>query len=547
MYTRTLLIYKPDGSTEVFEIVKPVIKIGRAGGNDLVLDDSQRSISREQAQIVCADGAPPLLTDLKSANGTFLNEHPVTKATHLYPDDVIRIAQYRIIYRDPEAKFHPTEPDKPHPFQIQASPHALNELQARAGLLHLTDHADLPHDSREFRALDLLHEVGVQLARTVTIADVTETAVDLLFRIEGVQRSTLMLWDEQRQAFLNAPLFLRGARKMDHSQSLADYDPRNLVLSKTILQKVRSENRPLHIRDTRSADLAQAASIVRSGIQAAFCSPLTCYGRLLGVLYADNLVSAEAFTSADFRVFTSIAAQSGLALASALTRGELTKHQIEQAAMRLYLPPQVADLITSNDGSIELGGVLQPVTVLYADIRGFTRFSEEMDAREVVMLLNEFFTAMTQVIFESGGTLDKYIGDCVMALFGAPVPADDDLVRGLGAARNIQREVARMNASRRRRGLTEIQVGVGLHTGPAVVGNIGSAHRMQYTAIGDTVNVAARLVGKAAAGQVIVSQEVRSAAPSGVEFGYLGEVDLKGREKRLKIYSLSWEEREESL
>ena len=262
---------------------------------------------------------------------------------------------------------------------------------------------------------------------------------------------------------------------------------------------MREENRPLHIRDARAhADLGRSLSILRAGIQAAFCSPLTFQGRFLGVLYADNLIAPGAFSAEDFRIFTTIAAQTGLALASSITRGELLKREVQQAAMRLYLSPQVADLITAGDGSVELGGVLQPVTVLFADIRGFTKLSEHLDAREVVLLLNEFFTAMTQVILEAGGTLDKYIGDCVMALFGAPVPAPDDLQRAVEAAINMQREAARLNS--------QIRIGVGLHTGRAVVGNIGSAQRMQYTAIGDTVNVAARLVNIAAPGQILVSR-----------------------------------------
>ena len=265
----------------------------------------------------------------------------------------------------------------------------------------------------------------------------------------------------------------------------ASYDPKNLVLSKTILQKVRQENRPLHIRDARShVDIGRSLSVLRAGIQAAFCSPLTFQGRFLGVLYADNLATPDAFSSDDFRIFTTIAAQTGLALASSITRGELLKREVEQAAMRLYLSPQVADLITAANGGVELGGVLQPVTVLFADIRNFTKISEHLDAREVVNFLNEFFTAMTEVILQAGGTLDKYIGDCVMALFGAPVPAADDSQRAVEAAINMQCEAARLNS--------QIQIGVGIHTGRAVVGNIGSAQRMQYTAIGDTVN--ARLV-----------------------------------------------------
>jgi adenylate cyclase len=462
-----------------------------------------------------------------------VNEQILDGPVSLAQDDVVRIGAYRLIYRDSSEAPSKQEARPNISFQIEAAEVDLNELQDSSHLLEPQAAKTLAIKySPEIRALELLHEVGIRLARTVTAGDVIETAVDLLFRIGGVQRATLMLWDDDQQVFLPGALYARGGKKMDDAATPASFDPRSLVLSKTILRKVREENRPLHIRDARShAELGGVVSIMRAGIQAAFCSPLTFQGRFLGVLYADNLAAPDAFSPDDFRIFTTVAAQTGLALASAVTRGELLKREVEQSAMRLYLSPQVADLITAAGGGVELGGVVQPVTVLFADIRHFTELSEHMDAREVVLLLNEFFTAMTDVILEAGGTLDKYIGDCVMALFGAPVPAADDVQRAVEAAIQMQRMTAQLN--------TQIRIGVGLHTGHAVVGNIGSSQRMQYTAIGDTVNVAARLVSLAAPGQVIVSEEIRNLAQG--SFQPLGEVELKGRRQRMSVYSLVWD------
>ena len=419
----------------------------------------------------------------------------------------MRIGPYRLVFRDTFVAPPKQEPRPLPAFQIEAATVELDQLQDRPHLLVPSD-AETVASSPQLRALELLHEVGVRLARTVTADDVTETAVDLLFKIGGVQRATLMSWDDGQQAFRQADLYGPGGKKMTDATP-ASYDPRGLVLSQTILRKVREENRPLHIRDARAhAEIGRSLSIIRAGIQAAFCSPLTFQGRFLGVLYADNLAAPDAFSPEDFRIFTTIAAQTGLALASALTRGELLKREVEQAAAH---------------GGVELGGVLQPVTVLFADIRNFTQLSERLDAREVVLLLNEFFTAMTQVILDAGGTLDKYIGDCVMALFGAPVPAADDVQRAVQAAIDMQRAAT-------------IPIGVGLLTGPAVVGNIGSSQRMQYTAIGDTVNVAARLVSLAAPGQIIVSEDVRNLTEG--SFEPLGEVELKGRHRKMNVFSL---------
>ena len=208
--------------------------------------------------------------------------------------------------------------------------------------------------------------------------------------------------------------------------------------------------------------------------------------------------------------------------------------------MRLYIPPQIVEKIAATGGEVELGGLMQPVTVLFADIRGFSGISERMDAREVVSMLNEFFTAMTDVIINCGGTLDKYIGDCVMALFGAPVPASDDAERAVRAAVAMQRRVLELSRSRAGRGLAEIQIGIGVHTGDAVVGNIGSTQRMQYTAIGDTVNLAARLVSHAASGQIVISSACFSSVSDFSLCESLGDVQFKGLDRKSDIYSVPW-------
>ncbi len=502
----------------------------------MVLDDPQRSVSRWHASIRSDGTSPAILTDLNSANGTFLNGRKITGPTPLRANDGIRIGPHEILYRE--------ETDTSFGFSVQAGAEELDSLQRKSGLLDIAGEGSSEADNPTLRALELLHEVSLTLARTQTVDEVKEKSVELLFKIEPVHRACVMLWDEEKQAFQHAEVQSRATVRIGG----ANFDPRNLVLSHTILEQVRKQNRPLLIRDVKADSLLRrAASIVRAGIQAAFCSPLTFHGRFLGVLYADNLAAPDAFSSADFRTFTNIAAQAGLALANAMARTELSQREVERAAMRLYLPPQVMDMISASDGLMKLGGVSQPVTVLYADIRGFSTFSEQMDASEVVQLLNEFFTEMTSVIFEAGGTLDKFIGDCVMALFGAPVASEDSPDRALRAAIGMQQRVRALNATRLRRNLRGIQIGIGIHTGMAVVGNIGSADRMQYTAIGDTVNIAARLVGRAVPGQILISEDVRRAITGFDQFEHLGETELKGRAAKVEVFSVIWDKPAEQV
>jgi adenylate cyclase len=520
----SLLIKELDGKKRVVPIERPTLSLGRSQNNDVVLTDSELRVSRRHAVIEWDPERGAILRDGGAVNGTFVNKQKVTAPVALHGGDVITIGPHEIVFRE--------EKSGGLPWKIESGAVDLRALQKPQ-----EPEAKSPEAPR-LKALELLNEVGLKLAGTHTPSEVVKESIQLLFRIEGVQRATLWPWDEKERCFHQMPLETRAG--LDQLAAPM-FDPQNLVLSSTILNQVRKENRPLLIRDIKSSEYNLSKSIVRAGIQAAFCSPVTSQGRMLGVLYADNVMRSDAFSQEDFQTFTIIAAQAGMALANSLAREEISRQELERANLSRYLPPQVVDLICSKGKSVELGGVLQPVTVLFADIRGFTPLSEQMDAREVVDLLNDFFGVMTAAIFQSNGTLDKFIGDCVMALFGAPIPSERSPRNALVAAVRMQQQVARLGAERVQRGLAPIRIGIGLHHGPAVVGNIGSAERMQYTAIGDTVNIAARLVSRAEPGQILVSEAMYKAAGGSDLFHDLGQVSVKGRDAQVRVYSVDWE------
>jgi adenylate cyclase len=274
-------------------------------------------------------------------------------------------------------------------------------------------------------------------------------------------------------------------------------------------------------------------------LRSLICAPLRAKQRTIGVIALANTTEIP-YTAADLKLLDTIALLTAAAIENAMASQQLLRREGERQALKLYLPPQVADLILASGNASQLEGVTQPVTVMFADIRGFTTMSEKMEARDVVQMLKEFFTSMSAVIFQCNGTVDKFIGDCIMALFGAPVPSATAERDGLQAAIRMQRQMELLNLSRKRRNAALFRIGIGLHCGTAVVGNIGSDNRVQYTAIGDIVNVAARLVSKAAPSQIIVSEDIRAAIPDLNRFEALGEVELKGRTTRMNIYSARW-------
>jgi adenylate cyclase len=192
----------------------------------------------------------------------------------------------------------------------------------------------------------------------------------------------------------------------------------------------------------------------------------------------------------------------------------------------------------SEDTANELGGQKARVTTLFCDIRGSSQLAERLSPQEMVELLNAHFTAMTEIIFNWRGTLDKYIGDEIMAVFGAPISTGDDAYAAVCAALDLQRVNQELNVDRRRDGQPEIQVGIGIDTGEVVAGYIGSPMRMDYTVVGDRVNTAKRFCDMAAAGKVVVGQETWEEIEDRVAGVPIGNVRLKGKEQAVLAHEI---------
>jgi adenylate cyclase len=209
-----------------------------------------------------------------------------------------------------------------------------------------------------------------------------------------------------------------------------------------------------------------------------------------------------------------------------------------RATMGKYMTRTVLEHLLS--GKLQLGGETLQVTILFCDIRSFTALSERLDAQAVVRLLNEFFTAMVTILIEEEGVVDKYIGDAIMAVFGAPVPKADDAVRAVRAAVRMREALARLNTDLARRGLPEIRAGIGIHTGEVVAGNIGSEARMEYTVIGDAVNLAARLESatKELGASILISENTHAHVRDVAVARPVGEISVRGRARPVQAYEL---------
>ncbi|MCD6151178.1 MAG: PAS domain-containing protein, partial [Deltaproteobacteria bacterium] len=215
---------------------------------------------------------------------------------------------------------------------------------------------------------------------------------------------------------------------------------------------------------------------------------------------------------------------------------DITDRELLLHSLSCYVSPKVAEGILSAKNPISLAGSRELVTVLFADLRGFSFQSRKMSPEEMVELLNAYFGIMVEVVSRYEGTLDKFIGDCVMALFGAPVAIEDDAVKAVQCAVDMQDEVSRYSRRQKQQGNPYLYLGIGINRGEVLVGNIGSPRRMDYTAIGETVNLAARFQEYARGGEIIISDSVYQCVKEKFQLKALAPGVIKGANSRIPLY-----------
>jgi adenylate cyclase len=260
------------------------------------------------------------------------------------------------------------------------------------------------------------------------------------------------------------------------------------------------------------------------------------------ILYVDNLRKAAAFTQEELNVFALVAAQAAAAIDNAMTHMQLAEQAVQRSALERFLAPELVEMLAANPNDIKLGGVNQKVSILFADIRGFTGIAEKLEPQQVVEILNEFFGRVTEVIFDHFGTLDKYLGDGLMAIFGAPYSKGNDAANAVRAAMTIQLLMQQINRDAKARRWPQMEVGIGINTGVVTVGNIGSKQRLDYTVIGDEVNIAARLMSHASPGQILISNATADELDDSFGISGLKPVALKGKSQSTQVKIVRWME-----
>lgn len=497
--------------------------MGRHPNNTLRLVD--REVSKEHC-VIEKVGGNYLLRDLNSSNGTFVNGRKV-RELRLRDGDEIALGNSRLVFHDGGGTAGQTTSAG---VTVVASAQSMPAFLATVAQM----------ESAEFRPADKLNDVDTLKQDYEKLRIANE-----FHRLVGMERDLKSLLDKilkvsfQLLAADNGVIFLSGEGGTLTPQAIhkRKQDGGDVVVSDTVLKRVTETRSAVLTADAiLDSRFSSSESIVAQGIRSAMAVPLLSKGVLRGVLFCDTRERTNAFSEKDLKVLSGIASQAAIALENAELAQKIEQEALTRAELSRFLAPAVAEAVVSGKVELLRVGRLAEVSCIFADIRGFTSLSEVESPQEVVAMLNTFFTAMANVIFTHEGNLDKFIGDCVMATWGPPITHADDASRALKCALEMLEEIIAINEARVAAGKKPIEVGIGVNTGQAVVGYIGSNERHEFTAIGDSVNIASRLCGLAKAGEILASEvTIRSAGP-GFKVEAVSVLQVKGKEKGVPSY-----------
>jgi adenylate cyclase len=552
----TLYVTTTDGRISRYPLLRQETTIGRSKDNDLMLLD--HTVSRKHAKITKTDQGH-LLLDLGSFNGTVVNETLIQSAL-LKDEDIIKIGLNTLTYvsRSRTGKLFKgtltlsggTDLGKePEPF-IKASSETFSPMASQVLLVSkepaesrkamaFKKESEVPEFKRELSALErtnkvlyVLYEISRQLNSIHDFGELLNKIMDLIFVVIDADHGFLILTGERDREEL-IPVVVKSREDQPAEQE-------SLKASRTIINRVIRDGVALLTSNAMTdSRLDHAKSLLLQQIRSAICVPLWRKDKIIGVIQLESVRLDNQFAQEDLELLKAIGSQMAMVIEQASLNEQIREEERIRNRLERFHSPQVIDMILKG-GQETLDDMMEPkdatATVLFADINGFTALAERMPPREVNLILNDFFSRMTDILFHYDGTLDKYIGDGLMAVFGAPMEKEDDAERAIRAAQEMTQALGAMMA-----GMPDerkFSIRIGINTGKVVAGNIGSPKRMDYTVIGDAVNTASRLESIAKPNQILIGEETYERVQGKFNIRSVGPRKVKGKTLEVMVYEV---------
>ncbi|MGH7700032.1 MAG: adenylate/guanylate cyclase domain-containing protein [Gemmatimonadales bacterium] len=511
--------------------------VGRAVASDVPIYDP--TISRRHAEIAPTDTGVRV-KDLGSSNGTFLNGARVTEA-EAAANDVITFGKVAYRVKDVTAPVRPQvvpslSGDFPGakagggtivrqlPVSVSGGVPAIVGDRP-SGASHLKVSAQTQEERRE-KKLSLLLEISKELSRQQELDRLLDKVVDFTFQVMNVDRVSILLLDDRTQE-----LVPRVSRSRTGDASAARLVPQSIA------RKAVDERVAILSDNAAADDRFKGKSILIQSVRSAMCTPmLQSDQKALGILYVDNQTATHSFTDEDLEFLIAFAGLTAVAIENSQLSERIRREALVLSNFQRFFAPNLAAQIAQQEGAVQLGGQKRPVVIFFSDIRNFTPMSETMSPDTIATLLTEYFTEMVEIVFEHGGTLDKFMGDAIMALWGAPIAHADDADRAMQCALDQITALQKMNEKWKEQGRPQLAIGIGINFGEVFAGYIGSDRRLEYTVIGDAVNTAKRLCDSAGPNEILVSEPFYKGLKRPPKVDALEPVQVKGKSRAVPVY-----------
>ena len=504
--------------------------VGRAPTSDIPVFDA--TISRRHAELLCDDKSVQV-RDLGSSNGTFINGSRI-EAGALGVGDTITFGKvaFKLTPIVPTATpIHAPDGDRPaggatilRQQPVRVTPTGFAAVAGRSGESARVDGKTI--EERNQQKLEILLAVSQELGKATDTDSILNKITDFAYQILNVDRVAIQLMDDGGNLVNKIARDKRGG---DQARAVPQSIARTAVQDKVAM-----------ITNDAGADQRFGGqSIVLQQIRSAICSPLVgSESRVLGILYVDNVSTSHQFNEEDLQFVIAFSGIAAVAIENSQFAERIRREMMVRSNFERYFAPQLAQRIASSAEAMKLGGEKRTVVVLFSDIRGFTALSETMRPDDMATLLTEYFTEMVECVFRHDGTLDKFIGDSVMAQWGAPIAAEDDADKAMAAAIEMIKELEKLNTKWKAEGRPQLDIGIGINQGEAFAGNIGSERRLEFTVIGDTVNTASRLCSAAGPGEILISDDMKKAMSKKPKLTAIPPLELKNKSQPVKVFKV---------
>ena len=377
----------------------------------------------------------------------------------------------------------------------------------------------------KYREINLLYTIANKLSNCLDVKEIGTLVLEEASRLIAFTSASVMLHNHQTNC-LEIVSAKGTAENVNSFQVAANVG---------IAGYVFATGRPELVND---ATQDPRYVINENDCYAIICAPILTKDRTIGVVNISNS-DPVSYTSQDLKLFTAIVTQASGAIENAILHESKLREQRIKNNLERYLSPQVAEAVINEKEEVSLTTSKRRIAMLFSDIRNFTTKCEELEPEQLVAYLNEYFTQMVDVIFNHKGTVNKFVGDMIVAMFGAPSAIADREYWAIAAAINMQKRIKNLPIDWIRENFI---TGIGISSGDVIVGNIGSPQHMDYTAIGDEMNIASRLQGLAKGGQILVTRSVYEATQSDFEFREFGTLPVKGKKKLVEVFEVIYED-----